>query len=167
MSDQSLDLEAVPHEARLSLVVRFHQRRLNEMSQYDLALRAVVPLGKNASKDELAYERLLRQPAAYQVLSLIWAASPWSAGHEPEGDWPCTQTVYGISRRIAASAEGLSKTINYVDRVIDAAEHHGLVRRERLEDQNKILVRATKVLHRLMSEFALQSLVSNMDSQNG
>lgn len=165
-SIQSLDLEAVPREARLSLIVRFHQRRLNEMSQYDLALRTVVSLGKNASKDELAYERLLRQPAAYQVLSLIWAASPWSAGQEPKDDWPGTQTVYGISRRIAPP-NGLNKTINYVDRVIDAAEHHGLVRRERVEDKNKILVRGTKLLHSFMSDFALQSLVTNLDQCNG
>jgi hypothetical protein len=167
MSAQSLNVEAVPQQTRLSLIVRFHQRRLNEMSQYDQALRTVVALDGKTSKQELAYERLLRQPAAYQVLSLIWAASPWSAGLEPASDWPCTQTVYGISRSLAASAEGLNKTINYVDRVIDAAENYGLVRRERIEDKNKILVRGTAMLHSFMCDFALQSLATNVDQRNG
>jgi hypothetical protein len=167
MSAQPLNVEAVSQQTRLSLVVRFHQRRLNEMSQYDQALRTIVSLDGKTSKQELAYERLLRQPASYQVLSLIWAASPWCAGIEPEADWPCTQTVYGISRSLAASDEGLNKTVNYVDRVIDASEYYGLVRRERVEDKNKILVRGTALLHNFMCEFALQSLVSNVDQRNG
>jgi hypothetical protein len=167
MSAQFPDVDAVPQETRLSLIIRFHQRRLNEMSQYDQALKTIVSRERIASKQELAHERLLRQPAAYQVLGLIWAASPWSAGVEPAAEWPTTQTVYGISRTIAASSEGLSKTINYVDRVIDAAEYYELVCRSRAEDKNKILIRGTTLLHRFMCDFALQSLVTILDQQNG
>lgn len=148
-------------ELRLEMVADFHERRIREMSQYEQCIDGIViDYGDNPRKIDLSYRRLLKQPLAYQILTLIWISSPFSAGQSDWSKWECRDTVYNLASRLSQQKDDMQKLINYITRVIEAAEHYSLVTRE-AGDNNKRLIMGQNRLHTLMSEFALKCMISD------
>lgn len=144
-------------ELPINNLLQFHRQRLEQMYQYEKVLNTCVferGESEKPDKEVLSYERLLLQPTSYQVLVLIWAASPFPADKTWDG-WITEQTVSSISRNIAPSLEDRKRTENYVTRVVAAAEHFRLVDRTKVAEKNMTLVKAAYRLHILMSEFAV------------
>lgn len=154
-------------EEQLLMVAAFHARRLSEMAFYDIALNELLGFANNplVRKEELSHRRLLAQPIAYQVLALIWKASPYSVGRSDWEGWETDDTVYSLSKRLLAPDDDpdadrekeRQKLANYITRVATAAEFFELIRRETGEG-NKRLLCGTRRLHLLMYEFARYTL---------
>ena len=172
MSGESPTVNDTELQEFLDVVAAFHARRLNEMAIFEMTLNDVLPLNEQgARKDELSHLRLLRQPISYQVLALIWQASPFSAGRENWTGWETDDTVYSLSKRLMSPVgDGSSTTqdrqtakrererlANYITRVVEAGEFFALIQRE-TGDGNKRLLRGTDFLNHLMCEFARYAL---------
>lgn len=133
--------------------IEFHRRRLSEFKKYDEVLAAVVfrETGKPNSL-QISYERLLKQPDAYEILLLIWIASPYSQGLSDWSGWECSQTAYRLATELSGQ-KTLPAVLNYVTRVVDAAVAKGLVERE-VVAANRIWLRGTALLNTLMLTYA-------------
>lgn len=158
------DVDQKRSTADLDGVVAFHRRRLAEMALHQASLDAVV--FPNASRSDRADRNLLAKPLAYQTLVTLWAASPYSVGSQSWVGWEC-ESVYSLANDFAADGfAGRRALMQYIDRVVDAAQRHGLVTRETSTSFNrKISLRATELLHSLMLHQALSA--TDGGGQNG
>ncbi len=111
----------------------------------------------------MSHRRLLRQPTAYEVLVIIWASPDFVPGMDWD-DWASSNTAYGIALRLADDRANLSKTVNYVSRVVDAARFNGLIERTAVSGNRYILTR-TSLLDDLMLHFATQALRSQAEGR--
>ena len=90
------------------------------MKHYDISLEKIVfAERKPKSKAELSNQRLLRQPTAYEVLTLVWSDPPYSVSSRDDFDnWDDLHSVYSIAKSIAGDDRSLGKVVNYVTRVV-------------------------------------------------
>jgi len=145
-------------DKKMGYVMAFHRRRLMETEDYyEQLLRCVGDLPENPTQEEISNRRLLVQPLAYHVLVLIWASSKYSRDDGTQAD---DVTAYSVAQAVSRRREDHNKTVNYVGRVIDAAEAFDLVVREKSADDLPLryFLRGTANLNALMTNFALRFL---------
>jgi len=141
----------------LEKIADYHRRRLLEMGDFERALTAIVfSQARPKDKVEKADRTLLAKPLSYQTLATVWMASPFSVGSQSYNMWEC-ESVYSLATDFAADGfTGREALMQYVTRVIDAAERAGLVTRQVPKSrEQKIAIRATALLHKLMEHQAL------------
>jgi hypothetical protein len=158
-ADHDRDSRARLQEDAVERAAAFHDRRLRELEQYDLSLRETLgALFKMSTKEDLSHFRLLRQPMAYQVLVVVWAASRLFGATDPtsSNDW-AEITTYSLAKELSVDDESLNRTTNYVSRVVYAAASFGLIWVKPSSSRNKNLLQGTDVLHKLMMDFARRS----------
>lgn len=159
------DVDQKRPTADLDRVAAFHRRRLAEMALHQASLDALI-FNKPLSKSDRADRNLLAKPLAYQTLVTLWAASPYSVGSKSWVNWEC-ESVYSIASDFAADGfSGRRALMQYIDRVVDAAQRHRLITRETPSSfNNKIPLRATELLHALMLHQAAGA--ADGDGHNG